>query len=58
MIIIIGYLMDDTIHSADDLEKYFDIVPLTVIPESDQFRTDDAQEYTSRKLGKKGAKHE
>ena len=50
--------MDDTIHSADDLEKYFDIVPLTVIPESDQFRTDDAQEYTSRKLGKKGAKHE
>ena len=50
--------MDDTIHSADDLEKYFDIVPLTVIPESDQFRIDDVQEYTSRKPGKKGAKHE
>ena len=50
--------MDDTIHSADDLEKYFGIVPLTVIPESDQFRTDDGQDYELRKLGKRGAKHE
>lgn len=58
IIIIIGYLMDDTIHSADDLEKYFGIVPLTVIPESDQFRTDDGQDYEPRKLGKRGAKHE
>jgi capsular polysaccharide biosynthesis protein len=27
------YLMDDTIKSSEDLEKYFGIMPLTVIPE-------------------------
>ncbi|MCD8019396.1 MAG: Wzz/FepE/Etk N-terminal domain-containing protein [Clostridiales bacterium] len=31
---VIRYLMDDTIHSGDDLEKYFDVVPLAVIPEN------------------------
>lgn len=47
--IIVGYLMDDTIHNADDMEKYFGIVPLTVIPESDQFRTDDEGDEKTKK---------
>lgn len=29
------YMMDDTIHSAEDIEKYFGLVPLAVIPESE-----------------------
>lgn len=39
--IIAGYLMDDTIHTAEDMEKYFGLVPLTTIPESEQFRQED-----------------
>ncbi|MDD7209331.1 MAG: capsular polysaccharide biosynthesis protein, partial [Lachnospiraceae bacterium] len=35
MYLIIKYLMDDTIRSAEDMEKYFDIVPLAVIPDMD-----------------------
>lgn len=53
LIVIVGYLMDDTIHSADDMEKYFGIVPLTVIPESEQFRTNDVQDETQRHNRKK-----
>ncbi len=30
---IFRYLMDDTIHTAEDMEKYFGITPLTVIPD-------------------------
>ncbi len=37
MYVIIKYLLDNTIHSASDMEKYFDIVPLTSIPDSDKF---------------------
>lgn len=33
MYIVVKYLMDDTIHTAEDMEKYFDIVPLAVIPD-------------------------
>ncbi len=32
-IYVIRYLLDDTIKSADDMEKYFGVVPLTSIPE-------------------------
>lgn len=53
MIVIIGYLMDDTIHTADDMEKYFGIVPLTVIPESEQFRTNDTVDPADKKHGRK-----
>ena len=48
MYIVVKYLMDDTIHSAEDMEKYFDIVPLAVIP--------DVEELSSGK--QKKAKHE
>ena len=46
MYLVVKYLMDDTIHTADDMEKYFDIVPLTVIP--------DVSELAPEKQQKKG----
>ena len=46
MYLVVKYLMDDTIHTADDMEKYFDIVPLAVIP--------DVSELASEKQQKKG----
>ena len=45
MYLVVKYLMDDTIHTADDMEKYFDIVPLAVIP--------DVSESASEKQQKK-----
>lgn len=45
--IIFEYLMDDTIHSSEDMEKYFGLVPLTAIPDSDLFS--DAEETKSRR---------
>ena len=39
MYIVVKYLMDDTIHTADDMEKYFDIVPLAVIPDISQIES-------------------
>ena len=46
MYLVVKYLMDDTIHTADDMQKYFDIVPLAVIP--------DVEELASEKQQKKG----
>ena len=46
MYLVVKYLMDDTVHTADDMEKYFDIVPLAVIP--------DVEELASEKQQKKG----
>ena len=46
MYLVVKYLMDDTIHTADDMEKYFDIVPLAVIP--------DVSELAPIKQQKKG----
>lgn len=40
---IIMFLLDDSIHSADDMEKYFGMVPLTTIPESDAFAKDQIE---------------
>jgi capsular polysaccharide biosynthesis protein len=46
------YLMDDTIHSSDDLERYFGLVPLTTIPESKEIN-DDGDKKKRRKRKKK-----
>ena len=55
LVIIIRYLLDDTIHTASDMEKYFGIVPLTSIPESDQFNQgDSATDKDKAKSGLKG----
>ena len=48
MYVVVKYLMDDTIHTAEDMEKYFDLVPLAVIP--------DVSELESGKQGKE-SKH-
>jgi capsular polysaccharide biosynthesis protein len=56
MIVIVGYLMDDTVHSAEDLERYFGIVPLTTIPESEQFRSKDSSDDERRKHFANGRK--
>lgn len=47
MYLVVKYLMDDTIHTADDMEKYFDIVPLAVIP--------DVSELAPEKQQKRGS---
>ena len=53
--LVIRYLLDDTIHTASDMEKYFGIVPLTSIPESDQFNQgDSATDKDKAKSGLKG----
>jgi capsular polysaccharide biosynthesis protein len=39
--LVFSYLMDDTIKDAEDLEKIFGLVPLTVIPENEQFHLHD-----------------
>lgn len=50
-VIIARYLMDDTIHSAEDMEKYFGVAPLSVIPENESL--DDGAEETSQKRKRK-----
>lgn len=48
--LIARYLMDDTIHTAEDMEKYFGLVPLTTIPENEQLYS---KEENSRKRGRR-----
>lgn len=42
--VIFTFMMDDTIHSAEDMEKAFGIVPLTTIPENKAFNQSDTGE--------------
>ena len=51
-LLTVQYLMDDTVHTAEDMEKYFGLVPLTTIPESDQVVDIDEETRT----GKRGRK--
>ena len=43
MYLVVKYLMDDTIHTADEMEKYFDIVPLAVIPDVEELASEKQQ---------------
>ena len=52
-VLIVRYLMDDTIHTAEDMEKYFGLVPLTVIPESDQVAQMETTHSSKKKRRKK-----
>ena len=36
----VKYILDDTIHTPEDMERYFGIVPLTTIPENDMINKD------------------
>ena len=53
-VLVVRYLMDDTVHTAEDMEKYFDLVPLTTIPESDRVIDFEGEErHSSKKRRKK-----
>lgn len=47
MYLVVKYLMDDTIHTADDMEKYFDIVPLAVIPDVSELASKNSRKRRS-----------
>lgn len=49
--ITVEYLLDDTIRSGEDMEKYFNMVPLTVIPQSDEFSDYDMVAKKDKKKG-------
>ncbi len=55
--VITRHLLDDTLRSADDMEKHFGLVPLTTIPDSDVFaileKREDAEDQTMIKNRKK-----
>lgn len=46
------YVMDDTIHTGEDLERYFGLVPLTTIPESEVLDDSSSRSRKRRKLFK------
>ena len=48
-ILTVFFLMDDTIKSAEDLEREFGIMPLTVIPEADLGALSESQEGKRRR---------
>ena len=50
------FLLDDTFKSADDIEREFGVIPLTVIPEEKIAGVDNAAEEKSRRKRKKGKK--
>ena len=51
MYLVVKYLMDDTIHTADDMEKYFDIVPLAVIPDVSELASEKQQKKEKLEKG-------
>lgn len=57
-ILIVRLLMDDTFKSADDVEKAFGVMPLTIIPEGNLEGIDDKAEEQIRKEKKKKRKKE
>lgn len=53
-VLIVRYLMDDTIHTAEEMEKYFGLVPLTSIPDSDKVvDLDEEANYGTKKRSRK-----
>ena len=52
-VLVVRYLMDDTIHTAEDMEKYFGTAPLTTIPDSVQVEDMEEGYYKNKKKGKK-----
>lgn len=57
-IFVVAYLMDDTFKSAEDVEKTFGVMPLTIIPEGNLEGIDDKAEEQIRKEKKKKRKKE
>lgn len=57
-VLIVRLLMDDTFKSADDVEKAFGVMPLTIIPEGDLEGIDDKAEEQIRREKKKKRRKE
>lgn len=55
-IFVVQYLLDDTFKSAEDVEKLFGVMPLTVIPEGDIAGIDDKAEQEIMKQKRKKRK--
>ena len=55
-IYVVRMLQDDTIKSADELQKEFGVMPLTVIPEGNMAEISDAVEHTRKSKKKKSKK--
>ena len=51
--LIFGYLTDDTIHTPEDMEKYFGIIPLTSIPDSELYYK-ETSDTEKKQLFRKG----
>ena len=51
-VLVVRYLMEDTIHTAEDMEKYFVTAPLTTIPDSTQVEDMEERYYKNKKKGK------
>ena len=51
MYLVVKYLMDDTIHTADDMEKYFDILPLAVIQDVSELASEKQQKKEKLEKG-------
>ena len=52
-VLVVRLLMDDTFKSAEDVEKAFGVMPLTIIPEGNLTGIDDKAEEQIRKEKKK-----
>ena len=50
-VLTVLYLMDDTLKTADDVEKYFGVMPLTTIPEGSIRGMKDDSEAAAKKRG-------
>ncbi len=46
--LIVRYLLDDTLHTSEDVEKYFGVVPLTTIPDIDMIRENQEKKRKKR----------
>ena len=57
-VLTVMYLMDDTLKSAEDVEKHFGVMPLTVIPEGklDGFQNTESEKVHRRRRFGKGKK--
>ena len=49
IVLIIRFLLDDTLKTAEDIENEFGFAPLTVIPENDIFIEDDEKKKGTRR---------
>ena len=48
-VLVVLFMMDDTLQSAEDVEKVFGIMPMTVIPEGDMKEISDEAEHRGRR---------